>query len=129
MLLLQSDATDVLLVMAHPGRSARESFMITSRTRLAAAAIAQCFAVIVFFTMPRAFSGNAQRYVGFVASQIAHAVLAGGLMGFALVVSVPVCWRGNKWQRLTAAVLIAISVLVFAVPLVGAYGRTSGSSQ
>ena len=89
--------------------------MITSRTRLVAAAISQCLAIVSFFTAPFTFSGNAERYVEYVVAQKGHIAVAGALMAFALVVSLPVCWRGNNLQRFIAMLFILMAGIALAV--------------
>jgi hypothetical protein len=89
--------------------------MITSRTRIFAATVAQCLAIISFFTTPFAVSGNAQHYVKFVAAQNGHFLTAGALTAIALVVSVSVCWGGKGWQKLVAVVLIIIAGMSLAL--------------
>ena len=87
------------------------SLMITSRTRIVSATVAQCLAIVSFFTAPWVFSGDAERYAKHVATQNGHLVVAGALTAIALVVSVPVCWRGNNLQRLVAVVPVSYTHL------------------
>jgi hypothetical protein len=60
------------------------------------------------------FSGNPERYVKVIATRNGHLLVAGALTAFALVVSVPVCWRGNNLQRLVAVVLGVITAVALA---------------
>ena len=98
--------------------------MITSQTRIVSATVAQCLAIVSFFTAPWVFSGDAERYAKHVATQNGHLVVAGALTAIALVVSVPVCWRGNNLQRFVAVVLIIIAgvALAFVYDLLSQWG-------
>ena len=86
--------------------------MCDYRDRLSVAGIALILAILMLFTVPLAFSGNAERYVKHVAKQVRQLFLAGTFAAISFVVSIPVCWRGKEWDRLIAVVLILLSGFV-----------------
>jgi len=86
--------------------------------RIFVAALALSIAIGGVLTAGFVFSGDATRYARFVAGQIRHWLITAAFASTALVVSVPVLWRGT-WQQVLLAVVF---ILVAALVLVFSYG-------
>lgn len=89
--------------------------MSICQRRICVAAIALFLAIGGVFTAGFVFSGDATLYARFVAGRIRHWLFIATFASTALVVSVPVLWRGRWWQRLLAILFILLAALILEV--------------
>jgi len=93
--------------------------MSPSQTRISIAAIALGIAIPgMFINGNFVFSGDATRYAQFVQEHIRDWLITAAFASVALVVSVPVLWRGT-WRQIVLAMLF---ILLAAVILLSSYG-------
>jgi hypothetical protein len=92
---------------------------MTIKSRISVAAIALSLAIIGAFASGNfVFSGDAARHAEVVQARIRDWLIIAAFASVALVVSVPVLWRGTRLQILLALVFILLAAMI----LVSSYG-------